>query len=414
MEIISYDVYIDPNDEEIGLDKISLVKRPAIMVDFIAMNEEESLYKQIQLSDDKMIMTGPVLIPDLEIIRKDSEGPFYIRYSKDEIEKIAQDFWKYKGQRNVNKDHKENQAEDTYIYESWITGPNKGAGEGFDLPDGSLMVTMKVDNVELWDEIKSGKYKGFSIEGLFRFKKSDRIIKQECKITDVFGTYQRKELEEINLFVENIEDESHIIIMGVEPGAKETEEEFVSRCMGNTDMNNEFPEQDQRAAVCYTKWKTKLTENMVSTILKDGMTLYTDAELFEVGADVYFKDDNDQKMNVDNGEYELEDGTILSIEDGKIKEIKEMNAMETVKQEVVTMDMIMSYFDPKFEALMALLAPKSDESMSEVKQSLEEISLKLEKVSLEKEMKEINPLDKKIQTKTKFDYDSIVKYNKKF
>ena len=48
------------------------------------------------------------------------------------------------------------------------------------MPEGTWMVSLKVEDDQLWQEIKAGKYKGFSIEGLFKFKKSSRKVKQEC------------------------------------------------------------------------------------------------------------------------------------------------------------------------------------------------------------------------------------------
>lgn len=37
----------------------------------------------------------------------------------------------------------------------------------------------------------------------------------------------------------------------------ESEDVFISRCMGDDQMVKEFPDQDQRAAVCYAQWTGK-------------------------------------------------------------------------------------------------------------------------------------------------------------
>ena len=39
------------------------------------------------------------------------------------------------------------------------------------------------------------------------------------------------------------------------PRKGETQKAFISRCMGSSGMNNEFPDQKQRAAVCHTSWR---------------------------------------------------------------------------------------------------------------------------------------------------------------
>jgi hypothetical protein len=534
-EIISFDVYVD-EEEMTGVDKISLVKKPAILTDFVYMADQVAEeYKQIILSeDDKQIITGPALIPDLEIIRKDDDGePYYIKYSKDQIEKIAQKFFKLKDNYSVNKDHKNNQAEDTFIFESWIVGENdKSKDLGFDVPQGTWMVSMKVDNPELWQQIKSGKYKGFSIEGLFKFKRSSRLVKQErffrrnlrssnvnsilyddvtkemvikfqegdiytyfniepntfrsvvtgtggvCKTegSNQFGSwevgktpsigaavweqlrdrnvkYQKggdltlAEEEEEENKIEQIEKEkmssNYNIGMAevalVKPGASESQEEFISRCMGDEKMNSEFPEQEQRAAVCYAYWdekQEKININMVSANLKDGRTLNTDAESMAVGVEVYFME-NDQKQAVDSGEYELEDGTIITVEDSKIKEIKDVELggdykkedeemmRDGKKEEKMEIDpMLMEQFDAlkgmlenlnlKIDALMG------EEEMGKVKQSVDALEVKFEKVIAEKELKSVETVDslKKVAQsevgKKRADYDLIKKYNTKF
>jgi hypothetical protein len=177
-EIITYDVFIE-DEGELGVDKLSLVKKPAIMTDFIWMNEENIPYQQIKLSDEKRIITGPALIPDIEIIRKDDDDePYYIKYSAEQIESIVQKFFKEKDQFSVNKNHKTD-VSGVWMYESWIVGDNdKSKDLGFDLPKGTWMVSMKIDDDEIWEGIKSGKYKGFSIEGLFKFKRTSKYVKQ--------------------------------------------------------------------------------------------------------------------------------------------------------------------------------------------------------------------------------------------
>lgn len=180
-EIITYDVYIE-DEVDLGVDKISLVRKPAIMEDFIYMSEEGykgSEYKKIKLQEEKRIITGPALIPDVEIIRKDEDDePYYIKYSAEQIESIVQRFFKEKDQYAVNKNHKSD-VSGVWMYESWIVGEGDKSKElGFDLPKGTWMISMKIEDDEIWEGIKSGKYKGFSIEGLFKFKRTSKYVKQ--------------------------------------------------------------------------------------------------------------------------------------------------------------------------------------------------------------------------------------------
>lgn len=239
--------------------------------------------------------------------------------------------------------------------------------------------------------------------------------------------------------VEKSEVDSHIDmekVSLVHPGQSETQDEFISRCMGDDKMNSEYTDQAQRSAVCYAYWEEKqekINVNMVSAILKDGNTLHTDADSMAVGVEVYFME-GESKVAADNGEYELEDGNIIVVEEGKIKEIKDMSESalgemmpEEKKEEKMEMDpMLVEQFDAikgmlenlnlKIDALMGT----ETEDMTAVKQSLVVLEEKVEKISIDSEMKSVDTIDdlKKVaqesQSKRKFDYDTIVKYNKKF
>ena len=59
------------------------------------------------------------------------------------------------------------------VVESWIIEDekrDKSRKYDFDLPVGTWMVSMKVNNDEVWNQVKAGEVKGFSIEGYFADK----------------------------------------------------------------------------------------------------------------------------------------------------------------------------------------------------------------------------------------------------
>jgi hypothetical protein len=466
-EIITYDIFID-EDEELGVDKISLVKKPAIMENFIFMNEAiDQIYREISLSDEKRIITGPVLIPDQEIIRKDDDGnPYYIKYSAAEIEKIVQKFFKLKDQYSVNKDHKTD-VSDVYIYESWIVGENdKSRGLGMGLPVGTWVVSMKVDDNEIWENIKSGKYKGFSIEGLFRFKRNSKLVKQErflkrnLKSSNVDRVLYDDELKQLYVkfkegdtytYFEVDYDTFQSIVTGLGGTCKtEGENKFGSWFEGKTpSIGASVWDQLINKEVTYSKGGSTLLEvedkisddielsiddmeeknkviNMISAILKDGQTMKTDAEAFAVGVEVYFMN-GEEKVKVDAGEYELEDGNIYVVDEASmISEIKEVavdveeTSVETKPEEVkteLTMETIAAYFEPILQSIVTLLEElKGGNAVQQSK--IETIETKLEKVIVEKEMKSVETIDDKknveLSRKSKFDYDVVTKLNKKF
>jgi len=167
MKII--ELIIDEGEDN-GVNAISLVKNPAIESDFLALKSDEVLLKTI--NDEKRLLVGALLIPNKPIMRKNEEGNYYIYFSKNTVEKASQKFLMNNNQHNATLEHKMPLSGMTLV-ESWIVEnkkQDKSAYYGLDVPEGSWMGTMKVQNEETWQEVKSGKIKGFSIEGYFADK----------------------------------------------------------------------------------------------------------------------------------------------------------------------------------------------------------------------------------------------------
>jgi hypothetical protein len=163
-----YELVIDENAEVHGIRAISLVESPAIEEDFIALNAHQEV--RLAMSDRRVVM-GPALIPDKPILRRDTDGSgYYIYFSKATIRRLQELFFKNANHHAATLQH-ETPVEGTYIAESWIIeNPemDKAKHYGFDLPTGTWMVGMKIENSELWErEIVEGRVKGFSIEGHF-------------------------------------------------------------------------------------------------------------------------------------------------------------------------------------------------------------------------------------------------------
>ena len=121
--------------------------------------------------DDKMIVVGPAMIPDIEIPRKDENGDlYYVVFSPETIKQIQEKFMKTQSVHNTNQDHDENKDAQSYIVETWIkeADEDKSNKYGFgSLPIGTWFCMMKVQSKEVWKRIKNGELKGFSVEGSF-------------------------------------------------------------------------------------------------------------------------------------------------------------------------------------------------------------------------------------------------------
>jgi len=178
-----------------GMKAISIVEFPAIEEDFMKFSKIEDI-KLSELNTEKRIITGPALIPDKLIYRKDeSRGKYYVKFSADTIVKLSENFLKKFKQQNINIEH-EIEVNDVTVIESWIVknSENDKSNElGFNIPTGTWMISMKIDNDVIWDKIKSGDLKGFSIEALL----SNHLVENSIEM-DVIELEEEKLLTKIN------------------------------------------------------------------------------------------------------------------------------------------------------------------------------------------------------------------------
>ena len=138
--------------------------------------------------DDKMEITGAAIIPNKLIIRTSVTGePYYVYFSPETTKKLAFKFMKDKRLDATNIEHTPLKAKDTYVVESWIVEnemEDKSRALGLNYPVGTWVITMKTDSKEVWSDIKSGKYAGFSVEGFFEEKavfNQDDIVLEKIK-----------------------------------------------------------------------------------------------------------------------------------------------------------------------------------------------------------------------------------------
>ena len=193
------ELILDEEQEEGGIEAISIVESPAIESDFVALRAEE--VKLAEVDKDKKILLGALLIPNKPIYRKGEEGDYYIFFSKDTIVKASQMYLQNGYQNSTTLEHAQ-ALKGLTLVESWIVESetqDKSRKYGLDVPVGTWMGAVKVNNNEIWDEyVKTNKVKGFSIEGYFADKmerpkekikdnlsKEDKIIKE---IIDILTT----------------------------------------------------------------------------------------------------------------------------------------------------------------------------------------------------------------------------------
>lgn len=168
------ELIIDEENEYSGIEAISIVESPAIEENFVALKDQKE-YKFQKVDQEKKILMGPLLIPNKPIFRKgrEDEDDYYIYFTRETVKKASELFLKNKNQSNSTLEHLD-KIQGLTLVESWIvedSEKDKSALYGMELPLGTWAGSIKVDNEEIWSEyVKTGKVKGFSIEGYFADK----------------------------------------------------------------------------------------------------------------------------------------------------------------------------------------------------------------------------------------------------
>ena len=160
-----YDIVLSEDDLSQGVGMISLVDDPAIKVNWIKLAKQTSL--SFKSDKEKQMLYGPFLIPNMLIYRSDEHnGEYYVRFSREEIDKIATKFNEDLNSKNINFMHSDVKV-DAFVAQNWLieNEQDKSRGLGFDLPEGTWFGGVKVKDNNFWqDKVKSEEVKGFSVE----------------------------------------------------------------------------------------------------------------------------------------------------------------------------------------------------------------------------------------------------------
>jgi hypothetical protein len=183
-----FELIIDEENEFSGVNALSLVENPAIQSDWVALNDQKKVLLA-EVSSDKQILMGAALIPDKPIYRNMDGKEFYIYFSKETVAKAAEMFFKRSNQNNATLEH-EFKLDGMTVFESWLVEDpefDKSRKYGLEVPEGTWMVSMKVDDENIWNDfVKNNKVFGFSIEGQFANKlvKDVEMSTQEIELSE--------------------------------------------------------------------------------------------------------------------------------------------------------------------------------------------------------------------------------------
>lgn len=173
-------INIDDN-EDLGLQAVSIVDRPAIETDFLKFKDQKIAFAK---NESKHILTGPALIADMPIYRLNpvTGEEYYVVFTKETIAKLVERYSKNNLLNSVNLQHDQNTfTTGATLVESYFVDKSRGiAPREFDIADGSWICSFKITDNALWEQIIStDEFNGFSVEVIANLEEKLASEKQE-------------------------------------------------------------------------------------------------------------------------------------------------------------------------------------------------------------------------------------------
>jgi len=195
-ELDLIELFIDEEESDNGIQAISLVESPAIEENFVALSKHKVEFKAVD--EDKRIIIGLALVPDKPIYRRKGDYEYNITFSKETVRKGAEMYLKSLRNNNTTLEHQQ-LTSGVSIIESWIvedTEKDKTALYNLNAKKGAWAVVMKIDNEDVWKDVKEKKYLGLSIEGVFSQSKenmsNDRDLTDDELIDKIIEIIKQK------------------------------------------------------------------------------------------------------------------------------------------------------------------------------------------------------------------------------
>ena len=359
-----YDAII--SDEETGMFKISLVDDPAVMSNFLAFDNNRKVLMYKVENEEKRLVRGVVMRADFPIYRYDkSHGEYYIIYKAEQIRVMAEKYLLESRQNDVNIMHQvDSDVNGVHMVQYFIKGDGVSV-EGFeDIADGSLFAEFHIVNDAVWEAIKDGSFKGFSLEGVFDLvperdkEKVDEIVEtldgafskflnNTKKIT--MGRLNRFKAALLKAFAEfaNVTTDKGILAWDGDDDLKVGDQVFIEDAEGNrtpaedgdykTDDNKTIVVAEGKVAEIVEPTEEEPTEEAteeaaeeqtLASVATDKGDLFYEGEL-AVGTEVFIADEEGNQVAAPDGEYVLENGNVVVVAEGKVAEIVEPTEEET-------------------------------------------------------------------------------------
>jgi len=364
-----FELVIDTDDES-GVTAIALVDQPAIDSNWMAFSQQTE-HKFAVKDEEKRIIEGYFMVADLLIPRIGEQGEkFFVKFSAKTIEAIREKQSRLGMTNNFNLMHDPRQiAEGVYMLDNLIIDNERGkiAPKEFEkVPNGSLWGSAKVDNDEIWEQVKNGEFSGFSVEGMF--KQLEPVTMDEETINKIIKTIQD--------FEKSIEDNVQLSNkQTIDNMSKETLDKVKSLIFG---------EDTTEVAVEATPEVTEV--KLMAAELADGTMVNIEPAL-EVGAVVTVEVEG-EVAPMPNGEYPLADGTVVTVAEGAISNIKEVEAEEEEAMETEATPQAETVTEAKIRKIIESTETVFNEQFAKLTEELETVKAEFAKYKEESDTKE--------------------------
>ena len=338
------------------------------------MKTKDKYKEQFKIEDEeKRIISGYFMKADLPILRlTENNEKFYVVFRRDTIEKIVNKFFKNGLNANVNLMHdSDSDAKGVYVIESLIIDSKRGVKTpiGFeDAPDGSWWGSMRVENDEVWEQVKNKTFRGFSVEGMF--KQLSPVSIDEELVNKIKQTIQE--------FEKSIQESVQVINnKTIDSMSKETLDKVKKLIFG---------EDTKEVAVEATPEVTEV--KLMSAELADGTVVNIEPAL-EVGAMVTVEVEG-EVAPMPNGEYPLADGTVVTVAEGAITDIKEVEAEEeeAMETEATPEPVVETVTEAKIRKIIESTETVFNEQIAKISEELETVKAEFAKYKEEADTKE--------------------------
>ena len=269
------------NKNSKGVFAISLVHSPATEEFFVAMSKQDKLVTLAKVDEEKRILMGLVLQPNQLIYRVDEDGnEFEMFFSAETIKDFSQNFFQSGFQLNSKLEH-DTPIDGVTFTESWLVADpekDKSAAYGLEYPVGSWLVSMKVDNDDIWNNyIKTGELRGFSIDGMV-------------------------ELEEVNYKTDiQMSKENKSILALLKDIVSKNEEQI---------------------------------EVTLGSVKSGELDIQFEGDSLEVGTAVFLIGDDEERVQLADGTYKINDAGEIVVKDGLVESMSEGEDEEVVEEVV--------------------------------------------------------------------------------